>query len=195
MAETPEELYTRAAGGLRMPPVQEWETFPFEGELRPRLLKPPIPEEEPRIGEGGVDCPRCRRFDDAYLWTSAHWRLGGLQEPSGLPVVVLLETRAHHDLHELPSERVAELGPLLLRVERAVRAVDHIGRVHVCRFGDGSEHVHWWFIARPACFPQLAGSFAAVWDDVLPPLPEHVWRANLAVVAAAMAAGDERPRA
>jgi hypothetical protein len=28
-------------------------------------------------------------------------------------------------------------------------------------------------------FPQLIGSFAAVWDDVLPPTPEAVWQSNL----------------
>ena len=71
---------------------------------------------------------------------------------------------------------------MLARVERAVRAVPDIGRVHVCRWGDGGEHLHWWFMARPARFPQLIGSFAAVWDEVLPPLPEDVWRDNLAIV-------------
>jgi hypothetical protein len=43
-------------------------------------------------------------------------------------------------------------------------------------------------MARPARTPQLIGSFAAIWDDVLPPTPEDVWRANLAAVARAMAA-------
>lgn len=33
MPETPEELYARAKDALRMPPVEEWETFPFEGEI------------------------------------------------------------------------------------------------------------------------------------------------------------------
>ena len=40
--------------------------------------------------------------------------------------------------------------------------------------------------ARPARLPQTIGSFAAIWDDILPPLPDDVWRANLATVAAAM---------
>ena len=41
MPETPEELHARAAEALRMPPVEEWETFPFDGEMRPRELQPP----------------------------------------------------------------------------------------------------------------------------------------------------------
>ena len=33
----------------------------------------------------------------------------------------------------------------------------------------------------------LIGSFAAIWDDVLPPLPEEIWRENLAIVARELA--------
>ena len=76
------------------------------------------------------------------------------------------------------------------RVERAVRSVDGVGRVHVGRWGEGAAHLHWWFIARPARLPQLTGNFAAIWDDILPPIPEAVWRENLDLVAEAMHAGD-----
>ena len=104
-----------------------------------------------------------------------------LSRPSGLPAVVILETRAHYDFHDLPEALQTELGPLLVKVQRAVYAVGEIGNVHVCRWGDGSEHFHVWFMARPARIPQLIGSFAAIWDDVLPPLPDEIWRANLEV--------------
>jgi hypothetical protein len=178
-----------AEGRLAMPPVGEWDTFPFEGELRVRLLEAPVAEEKPRHGAGGIDCRRCATPDDEYLWTDEHWRLWPFPKPTGLPVIVILEPRAHCDLPELPPERATELGPLILRVEAAVRAVGNIGRVHVCRWGDGGEHLHWWFMARPARLPQLIGSFAAIWDDILPPMPEDVWRENLAVVARELAAG------
>jgi hypothetical protein len=36
---------------------------------------------------------------------------------------------------------------------------------------------------------QLRSSFAAVWDDVLPPTPEDVWRENLELVRAAVERG------
>jgi hypothetical protein len=29
---------------------------------------------------------------------------------------------------------------------------------------------------------QFRSSFAAIWDDVLPPVPEDVWRGNLEIV-------------
>lgn len=190
MAETPEELHARAAGALRMPPVHEWETWPFEGELRPRALQPPLERERPRQGEGAVDCARCARSDEDYLWTSERWRLAGSPHPTGLPLIVLLEPREHlAEPGDLPDELAAELGVLLARVERAARSIGEIGRVHVCRWGDGSEHLHWWFMARPARLPQLTGSFAAIWDDVLPPLPEEVWRANREALVRALSAG------
>jgi diadenosine tetraphosphate (Ap4A) HIT family hydrolase len=185
--ETPEQLYERVANALRMPPVQDWETFPFDGDLRPRALLPPEERERPRNGEGGADCRRCAATDDQYLWTNDRWRLASLPEPTGLPVIVLLEPREHFaELGDLPDDLAADLGVLLARIERVVRSVGEIGRVHVCKWGDGSEHLHWWFMARPARIPQLIGSFAAIWDDILPPLPEEVWRANLDAVRTAL---------
>jgi hypothetical protein len=109
--------------------------------------------------------------------------LDSLDRPSGLPCVVLLFPRQHVDLPDLPDDLARELGPLLVRVQRAVFAIGDLANVHVCRWGDGSEHLHIWFMARPARIPQLGGSFAAIWDDVLPPLPEDVWRGNLELVA------------
>jgi diadenosine tetraphosphate (Ap4A) HIT family hydrolase len=184
--ETPEELYQRAKDALSMPPVEEWETFPFDGEMRPRPLDPPADRDPPRHGEGGVDCRRCAASDDEYLWTDEHWRVYALG-PTGLPVVVMLESRDHYaEPGDLPDGLARELGVMLARIERVVRRVPGVGRVHVCRWGDGGEHLHWWFMARPARFPQLIGSFAAVWDEILPPVPEDVWRANLDLVVAGL---------
>jgi diadenosine tetraphosphate (Ap4A) HIT family hydrolase len=192
--ETPEELYARAAGSLRMPPVETWETFPFDGTLQPRALQPPVKREEPRRGAGGVDCWNCAASDDEFVWVSERWRLLPLREPAGLPVVLLLLPRRHYaDPGDLPDELAAELGLRIARIERAIRSIGEIGRVHVCRWGDGSEHLHWWFMARPARLPQLVGSFAAIWDDVLPPTPADVWRANVAAVVAALEAEGARP--
>jgi diadenosine tetraphosphate (Ap4A) HIT family hydrolase len=187
MPETPEELYARVKDHLRMPPVEEWDTFPFEGEMRPRPLQPPEEVERPRFGEGGVDCGRCATPDELYLWTNENWRLWPFDHPTGLPIVVLLESRDHYgEPGDLPDELAAELGVLLCKIEREIRALGNIGRVHVCRWGDGGEHLHWWFMARPARLPQLIGSFAAIWDDILPPVPEEIRQADLQRLAAAL---------
>ena len=187
MPESPEELYERVKDALRMPPVEDWETFPFDGQMTPRPLQPPVERERPRFGEGGVDCNRCAAPDEEYLWTNELWRLWSFPEPTGLPLIVLLEPREHYaDPGDLPDDLAADLGVMLARTERAIRGLGNVGRVHVCRWGDGSEHLHWWFLARPARIPQLIGSFAAIWDDVLPPVPEEQWRADLAALAAAL---------
>ena len=185
MPETPEEFYTRAKDALRMPPVDEWETFPFEGDIRPRALQPPAADEKQRAGEGGVDCHACGKAADDLTWEDEHWQLTALG-PTGLPIVLILEPKEHYDIETLPPELTAELGPLLQRVERAVRADDDVGRVHIGRWGEGSEHLHWWFMARPARMRQLSDSFAAIWDDILPPVPEKIWRENAEAVAAAL---------
>jgi hypothetical protein len=153
--------------------------------VTPRQLEPPS-VDPPRHGEGGVGCRRCEAGTGRALWHDDHWLVTPLDRPSGLPCVVLLETREHFDFGDLPHERAAELGPLLIRVQQAVFSIGDIANVHVCRWGDGSEHFHMWFMARPARMPQLLGSFAAIWDDVLPPLPADVWRANLDAVARAL---------
>ena len=137
----------------------------------PVHLQPPAADEKSRHGEGGVDCHACRKTADDLIWEDARWQLTAVG-PTGLPLVLILEPKEHYDIETLPAELAGELGPLMQRIERAVRAAGDIGRVHIGRWGEGSEHLHWWFMGRPARMRQLSDSFAAVWDDVLPPVPE-----------------------
>ena len=178
MPETPEELWERAHGALRTPPLEEWDSWPFVGDVTPKELAPPVAEEKPRHGVGGAECEICAHGIEGALWHDERWKLRPLDEPSGLPFVALLETRAHLDFTELDEQHAADLGPLLLRIERAVAGIPGVGRVHIGRWGEGAEHCHIWFMARPARMEQLRSSFAAVWDDVLPPTPQAVWDAN-----------------
>jgi hypothetical protein len=188
MPENAHEIHARTVNALRTPAVEEWFTWPFEGPVRPKALAAPGAEPQ-RDGEGDIACHACAAPDSDYLWTDDRWRLKALP-PSGLPIVLLLEPRAHHDgPADLPDDLAREQGVLLGRVERAVLSVGEIGRVHIGRWGEGAAHLHWWFIARPAGFPQLASSMAELWDEVLPPTPQDVWRGNAARVAAAMRGG------
>lgn len=172
---------------LPLPAFTSWPTFPFEGEMRVKKLDDPVDVEPARHGEDPADCSACRAPDDAYIWVSERWRVRALDRPTGLPVVLILESRSHLDLGDLPNMLAAELGVLTVRLERAIRSLEGVARVQVNRWGDGSAHLHVWFLARPEGRLQLRGTFLALWDDILPRIPEYEWRSNLAMVAAWLA--------
>ena len=164
--------------------IPNWDIFPFEaGQLRLKPLQPLAAAEEPRHGEGGRPCQCTDPFarQEGLAWEDEHWRLTALG-PSGAPLVAMLVPREHHDLGDLPDERAAELGRLIVHLAAAVEALPSVGRVHVSRWGDGGAHLHVFFIARPARMPQLRGTCMALWDDFLPPLPVAVRDENLAFV-------------
>ncbi|WP_091552586.1 hypothetical protein [Micromonospora pattaloongensis] len=178
-----------------VPDFTKWPSFPFEGELRVKQLDDPVAVEPPRKGEDSADCSACAAPDEAYIWVSDRWRVRAMDRPTGLPMVLILESRSHLDLGDLPNLLAAELGVMTVRLERAIRSLDGVARVHVNRWGDGAAHLHVWFLARPRGRLQLRGTFLSLWDDILPPIPESQWRENLALVAAWLAEFGGRPLA
>lgn len=176
MALTPEDFYSRAMaaadGEGRMPlsRLTGWEVFPFEPEgLRVVPLRPPVVPEPPREGEAGLECRGCREVR-GLLWHDDAWRLRTFDEPSGAPLVLVLEPKAHFDLVDLPDDLASALGRLVVLVARAIEGLEHVARAHVSRWGDGGAHLHVFFFARPDGFSQLRGTCFAVWDDLLPPV-------------------------
>lgn len=170
-----------------LPDFTRWPSFPFEGDLRVKKLAPAVEVEPPRVGEDAADCVACNTADDLYIWVSERWRVRAMDQPTGLPVVLVLECRSHLDLGDLPNLLAAELGVMTVRLERAIRSLDGVARVHVNRWGDGSAHLHMWFLARPYGRLQLRGTFLSLWDDILPVTPEVEWRESLGLVAAWLA--------
>jgi hypothetical protein len=155
--------------------------------MRVKALAAPVEVEPPRSGEDAADCVACNTPDDAYIWVSDRWRVRAMDRPTGLPVVLILECRSHLDLGDLTNLLAAELGVMTVRLERAIRSLDDVARVHVNRWGDGSAHLHMWFLARPYGRLQLRGTFLSLWDDILPVIPDQQWQGNLALVAAWLA--------
>src|SRR3954469_1654584 len=176
-----------AENTVPLPDFTRWPSFPFEGDMRVKPLVAPVPVEPPRSGEDAGECAACNTPDDAYIWASERWRVRAMDRPTGLPVVVILECRSHLDLGDLPNLLAAELGVMTVRLERAIRSLDGVARVHVNRWGDGAAHLHMWFLARPYGRLQLRGTFLSLWDDILPVIPEPQWRENLGLVAAWLA--------
>jgi len=193
MPLSPEEFYAHAtrdadpAGHLPLPSMTGWDTFSFDRDgLRTVPLARPVTIEPLRHGEGGRECPACAPIRPT-VWSDPHWRLSALG-PSGAPLVLLLESRDHVDLPDLPDDLAAELGRLTVHTARAIESLPHIARAHVSRWGDGSAHLHVFFFARPRGFSQLRGTCLAVWDDLLPPVPRSQRDADAAAVAQALAA-------
>ncbi|SCF43539.1 hypothetical protein GA0070564_109122 [Micromonospora mirobrigensis] len=196
---------TAVAGSVRVtlvpdtpaevPDFTQWPSFPFEGDIRVKQLDEPVEAEPPRKGEGHRECTACNAPDEAYIWVGERWRVRAMDRPTGLPMVLILESRSHLDLGDLPNLLAAELGVMTVRLERAIRSLDGVARVHVNRWGDGSAHLHMWFLARPYGQLQLRGTFLPLWDSILPAIPESQWRENLAMVAAWLAEFGGRPLA
>ncbi len=193
----PAELTARARaaygpdGRPALPESAGWDIFPFEGALLVKPLADPVLPEPVRAGADPASCPACTSADASYLWTDERWRLDQPAEPAGVPAF-LLWPRAHLDLGDLDDRYAAELGRLVVRIERAIAAVEGVARVHVNRWGDGGAHLHVWFLARPAGMVQLRGSSLPDWLDILPPLPARQWRAIGRQVAATLAASGGR---
>lgn len=168
--------------------MAEWDIFPFEGELLVKRLADPEFPEPARHGDDPADCTICARSDADYLWTSERWRLGMVRVPQSVPTL-MLEPRAHLDLGDLDDQLAAEMGVVVVRIERAVAAVSGVGRVQVYRIGDGATHLHVWFFARPEGMLQLRGSSLVDWSDILPPMPTEEWSAFAAAVARNLGGG------
>ncbi|WP_405003417.1 hypothetical protein OHV13_02575 [Kitasatospora purpeofusca] len=191
--DDPRRFLAHLPVGERLPIPEDaapsWSIFPYEGQLTVRPLDAAELPEPGRHGEAGAaECHECRRPDEDFVWTDEHWRLKAFDAPHGLPAVLFLGPRDHHDLMDLPPARAVELGPMLQRAERAILALGGIGRVHVNRWGDGAAHLHLWLIARPEGQRQLIGSTLALWMDLLPPLPDELRADTLHRIATAMAA-------
>jgi hypothetical protein len=170
-----------------LPSFVSWPSFPFDGQLHVKRLDPPVAVEPPREGEDPATCTACHAPDAAYIWVSDRWRVRAMDRPSGLPMVLILESRSHLDLGDLTNLLAAELGVMTVRLERAIRSLESVERVHVNRWGDGAAHLHVWFLARPTGQLQLRGSFLSLWDEILEPISETRWREHIAHVAAWLA--------
>ena len=143
--------------------------------------------EPERRGEDPGDCwCAADAVSGRVCWADEHWLLMVLD--SGLPVMLLLQPRAHHDLGDLPDELAGELGRLLVAITAAVQALPSVGRAHVGRYGDGGAHLHVFFFGRPARVGQFRGSPLLDWEENLPKVPPAVADANAWFVAARLAA-------
>lgn len=150
--------------------------FPFEGDFTLKPFGAPMETELPRDGEGDRPCHSCGG-DDRVWWSNDRWKVTTLR-PTVNPVGLFLETVDHIDFEHFDEKLAAEYGVLTMHIEAAIRSLDSVGRVHVHRWGDGSEHFHIWFQGRPAKQLELYGWGNVLWTQILEPLPADVVDAN-----------------
>ena len=191
--ESAEDFHARVAAATddegRLPVAIElmpgWDIFPFELDgLRIKPLQDMWDAEPPRVGDDPTECP-CLEPEDPeraaqVAWSNERWQLR--VQDMRIPVAMILQPRAHHDLADLPDELASEMGRLMVAIAAAVESLPSVGRCHVGRYGDGGAHLHPFFFGRPARMPQLRGSTLLDWEENLPPVPEDVRRANAAHV-------------
>jgi diadenosine tetraphosphate (Ap4A) HIT family hydrolase len=184
MPESAEEVYERIVaqvgrhGRLPMPASASWDIFPWEvvdGAIVPKVIPPPS-DEPARQGADELD-------PDRVVWEDERWVLTHPGKPSGLPIVLQLQPRDPEDAGEIDDDMASEMGRIINRLVRIIENLPHIGRVHVCRWGDGGSRLHVWFFARTEGLTNVLGSAAAEWNDIIPPGPEDVWRADLHTIA------------
>lgn len=194
MPQSAEEIYELSRTRTDAPDLGfiDWPAFPWtveDGRIVAKELLPPDGSDRVREGEGGTDCWRCDNPDEGVIWGNERWIVSANRDGRGGVLVLWLQTREHMDFGDMSEDLAAEFGRLTLRLHNAMLALPNAGRVHLGKWGDGSAHLHALALVRPAGLPQVIGSFAVEWDDILPPVPLDVWQREVDQVAAAMAIG------
>ena len=195
MPQSAEEIFELARARTDAPSLDfvEWAAFPWAaagGRVVAKDLLPPVETDRVRNGEGGRDCWRCEHPDEGVVWSNERWVLSTDREGRGGLLALWLQTREHMDFGDMDEDLAGEWGRLVHRLHNAMLALPNAGRVHIGKWGDGSAHLHTLAMVRPARLPQVIGSFAVEWDDILPPVPEEVWQREVDEVVAVMGTRD-----
>jgi hypothetical protein len=171
--------------------------FPFTGDIGVQTLRPFADTEHVRAGEPGgppCDCTQAPDSDRAWptIWSNERWevrpiRFGADRAP--FPSY-MLGTKGHMDFEDFDEELAAEFGVMCIRVDRAIRALGGVGRVHMNRWGDGGSHFHVWFLGRPFGASQLSGFTMPFWGFILPSLSDEVHQENDRAVAETLTASE-----
>lgn len=176
-----------------------WQTWPWDEDYAVRPLDGPTPEPA-RQGEGGNECFICDANEDPgdyVVWWDDVAMLGRKREGTPIPFLAFLMPRRHSDLAGLSEAEASRMGILLTHLERAVCEVLDVPRIQAARWGDGTEHLHWWIYGRPTGVLQLRGTFLALWEDLLPVRDQGGERDDIDLVVARLveiAGGEALPR-
>ena len=109
-------------------------------------------------------------------------------KPTGLPLVLTLWTREHLDDGDLDDDLASQLGRISNRLVRIIEGPARTSAGCTSTAGaTGPRTSTSGSSPAPRDFASIQGSYAVEWDDILPPGPEDVWRADLHAVATKLA--------
>ncbi|CUR59066.1 conserved hypothetical protein [metagenome] len=177
-----------AAGRPPVGGMADWEVFPFEREgLRPKVMGERV-VPEPDRSRGADACGTCKALARDELVLHAGERLSVIR-PGGtsLMFVANVVARRHERLDDLDEAADEELGRLVARTYRALRALPGVGNVQVSKWENGGGHLSVNVLARPLGVLELRGSNLPIWADMLPNIPQDEYDERADVVRAALA--------
>jgi diadenosine tetraphosphate (Ap4A) HIT family hydrolase len=104
------------------------------------------------------------RFGGMEIWRDGTWVVRHHLAPAPLVGWTFLGTVRHvQGAADLDDREAAELGPMLRRVSRAVRATTGCDRVYAIAFGQGAPHLHVHLVPRFDAEPGTAAWSVADW--------------------------------
>lgn len=177
-----------ATGRPTLGAMAAWEVFPFEAD---GLIPKPMAERvdpEPSRARAADECGTCKALTRADLVLHQGDRLSVIR-PGGtsLMFVANVVARAHERLDDLDDTADEELGRLIRRTYRALRALPGVGNVQVSKWENGGGHLSVNVLARPLGVLELRGSNLPIWADMLPDIPQDEYDARADVVRSALA--------
>jgi diadenosine tetraphosphate (Ap4A) HIT family hydrolase len=112
------------------------------------------------------DCPYClpehgdQEPIGGWVHRDEHWLVA--QGPAGttVPGALKITSRRHFiDFAEMTPPEAASFGPLLTRLDAALRQATDAERVHLVSTRDRVQHFHAWLYPRPASHPLRGTAF------------------------------------
>jgi hypothetical protein len=176
-----------AAGRPPLGGMADWEVFPFERDgLVPKAMGERVVPEPSRVRSADA-CGTCRALtrDDLVLHTGS--RLAVIR-PGGTSLVFVANVvaREHERLDDLDQAADEELGRLVARTYRALRALPGVGNVQVSKWENGGGHLSVNVLARPLGVLELRGSNLPIWADMLPDIPRDEYDERADTVRSAL---------
>jgi diadenosine tetraphosphate (Ap4A) HIT family hydrolase len=112
-----------------------------------------------------IRCPYCEPATEpsgGWIYRDDHWLVAcGPPDTTMAGAVKITSVRHYTDFAEMTPEEATAFGPLVSRLDEALRATIDPERVHLVSTRDRVPHFHAWLYPRPASHPLRGTEFLA----------------------------------